>query len=124
MEKLWANGFDVQVRFSPFIPQFIDKGVLDMDIINNIKCDKILVEFLRVNTWIRRWFDIDYTEYTYKQGSYLHLPLELKIKYLKLINGFKEITVCEDEDNAYRYWKENVNHNSNDCCNLSVRGSD
>ena len=69
-------------------------------------------------------FDIDYTEYTYKQGSYLHLPLELKIKYLELINGFKEITVCEDEDNAYRYWKENVNHNSNDCCNLSVRGSD
>ena len=124
VEKLWANGFDVQVRFSPFIPQFIDKGVLDMDIINNIKCDKILVEFLRVNTWIRRWFDIDYTEYTYKQGSYLHLPLELKIKYLELINGFKEITVCEDEDNAYRYWKENVNHNSNDCCNLSVRGSD
>ena len=124
VEKLWENGFDVQVRFSPFIPQFIDKGVLDMDVINNIKCDKILVEFLRVNTWIRRWFDIDYTEYTYKQGSYLHLPLELKIKYLELINGFKEITVCEDEDNAYRYWKENVNHNSNDCCNLSVRGSD
>lgn len=124
VEKLQENGFDVQVRLSPFIPQFIDKGVLDMDIINNIKCDKILVEFLRINTWIRRWFNIDYTEYTYKQGSYLHLPLELKIKYLELINGFKEITVCEDEDNAYRYWKENVNYNSNDCCNLSVSRTD
>lgn len=92
-----------------------------MDVINGIQCDKILVEFLRVNTWIKRWFDIDYTEYIVKQSGYLHLPLEQKIEYMKLITGFKEVTVCEDEDNAYAYWKENLNHNKSDCCNLSIK---
>lgn len=113
IEKLHALGFDVQLRLSPFIPQYID-----FDILNAVKCDKILVEFLRVNTWIRRWFNIDYSEYTVKQSGYVHLPLEKKIEYISKINGFKEITVCEDETNAYEYWKHNFNHNPDDCCNL------
>ena len=112
------NGFDVSLRLSPFVPQFIDKGILDMDVINSVKCDKILVEFLRVNTWIKKWFDIDYSEYTYKQSGYQHLPLEAKIKYLEKINGFKELTVCEDVSEHYDFWKNNVNVNPNDCCNL------
>lgn len=113
IEKLYANGFDVSLRLSPFIPEFVDFNVL-----NSVKCDKILVEFLRVNTWIKQWFDIDYTDYTLKQGNYLHLPLEKKIEYLKNITGFKEITVCEDEDGAYEYWKHYFNPNPDDCCNL------
>lgn len=36
IEKLYKLGFDVQVRLSPYIPEYID-----LDIINNIKCDKI-----------------------------------------------------------------------------------
>ena len=118
IERLQAEGFDVQVRLSPYVPQFIEQGVLDMDIINNIRCDKILVEFLRVNTWIRKWFKIDYSDYTLKQSGYLHLPLESKIKYLKLIQNFKELTVCEDVSKHYDYWVKNVNPNKLDCCNL------
>lgn len=117
IEKLQRNGFDVSVRLSPFIPQFVG-GVLDMDIINNIKCDKILVEFLRVNTWIRKWFDIDYTEYTHKQSGYRHLPLDIKKKYMGLIKGFKQVTVCEDVGEHYEYWRDNINYNKADCCNL------
>ena len=113
IEKLYANGFDVSLRLSPFIPEFVDFNVL-----NSVKCDKILVEFLRVNTWIKQWFDIDYTDYTLKQGNYSHLPLEKKIEYLKNITGFKEITVCEDEDGAYEYCKHYFNPNPDDCCNL------
>lgn len=113
VEKLQANGFDVAVRLSPFIPEFVDLNVL-----NNIKCDKIVVEFLRVNTWIRKWFDIDYSPYTIKQGSYAHLSLETKLKYLSQITGFKEVTVCDDEDEAYDYFKNNFNPNKEDCCNL------
>ena len=59
IEKLYKNGFDVQVRLSPFIYEYID-----FEILNNIKCNKILVEFLRVNHWIKQWFDIDYSNYT------------------------------------------------------------
>lgn len=44
IEELQELGFDVQVRLSPFIPDYIDLNVL-----NSIKCDKILVEFLRIN---------------------------------------------------------------------------
>lgn len=113
IEKLHALGFDVQLRLSPFIPQYID-----FDVLNAVKCDKILVEFLRVNTWIRKWFDIDYSEYTVKQSGYNHLPLEKKIEYIRMIDGFKEMTVCEDETEAYEYWKTNFNHNPDDCCNL------
>ena len=113
IEKLQSLGYDVQLRLSPFIPQYIN-----FEKLNAVKCDKILVEFLRVNTWIKKWFDLDYSEYTVKQSGYNHLPLETKKEYLKNITNFKEITVCEDESEAYEYWKKNFNHNPNDCCNL------
>ena len=115
IEKLQENGFDVSLRLSPFLPQYIDYEKL-----NSVKCDKILVEFLRVNTWIKRWFDIDYSDWTVKQSGYLHLPLEKKKELLKNITGFAQLSVCEDESSAYEYWKENVNHNPDDCCNLRI----
>ena len=115
IEKLQAAGIDVQLRLSPYIPRFIDPKVL-----NAVECDKILVEFLRVNHWIRKWFDLDYSEYSVKQSGYEHLPLDKKIWYLSRITGFKELSVCEDETEAYEYWKEHVNHNKQDCCNLRV----
>lgn len=113
IEKLQEHGFDVQLRLSPYIEEYVD-----LDVLNNVKCDKILVEFLRVNTWIKRWFDIDYSQHTVKQSGYNHLPLDVKKEMINKITGFKEITVCEDESNAYEYWKNNVNNNKNDCCNL------
>ena len=114
IEKLYKLGYDVQLRLSPFIFELIDFNVL-----NSIKCDKILVEFLRVNTFIKGWFkQIDFSKYTLKHSNYLHLPLEEKIKQLQKIKGFKEVTVCEDVDEHYKYWKNNVNPNKEDCCNL------
>lgn len=118
VEKLQRAGFDVQVRLSPFVPEFIEKGVLDMERLNAIECDKILVEFLRVNTWIKRWFDIDYKNYYVQHANYHHLPLYLKQRYMKLITGFKEISICEDVSKHYRYFIRNYIHNPNDCCNL------
>ena len=114
IEKLDSLGYDVQLRLSPFIPELIDFNIL-----NSIKCNRILVEFLRVNTFIKRWFkEIDFTKYTLKQSNYLHLPLEEKIKHINKINGFKELTVCEDVTEHYNYWRDNVNPNKDDCCNL------
>ena len=114
IEKLNALGYDVQLRLSPFIPELIDFNIL-----NSIKCDKILVEFLRVNTFIKRWFkEINFSKYTLKQSNYLHLPLEEKIKQIDKIKNFKELTVCEDVTEHYNYWKNNINPNKEDCCNL------
>lgn len=118
IEKLQRNGFDVQLRLSPYIPQFIN-----LDVINNVECDKVLVEFLRVNTWIKKWFDIDYTPFTVKQGGYQHMPLERKIELISKITGYKEVSVCEDENEAYEYWQKNVNHNPADCCNLRIENN-
>ena len=111
IEKLQRAGFDVQLRLSPFIPEYID-----FDVLNSVKCDKILVEFLRANAFIKKTFPIDYSAYTVKQDNYCHLPLEKKLEYIKKIH-FKEISVCEDEDRAYRYW-QTFNHDPHDCCNL------
>lgn len=113
IKTLQDLGYDVQLRLSPFIPQYID-----FDILNNLRINKICIEFLRVNSWIKKWFDIDYSEYKLKHGGYSHLPLKKKLEYIGKITGFKEMTVCEDEDRAYQYWKTSFNHNPDDCCNL------
>ena len=113
VEKLYDAGFDVAVRLSPFIPQFVD-----YERINRIRCNKIIVEFLRVNHWIKQWLPLDYSDYTVKQSGYQHLPLSKKIEYLSRITGFDEVSVCEDVTDHYEYWKEAVNFNKEDCCNL------
>lgn len=113
IETLYDAGFDVAVRLSPFIPQFVDYERL-----NAIRCNKIIVEFLRVNHWIKQWLPLDYSEYTAKQSGYAHLPLSKKIEYLSRVTGFDEVSVCEDVSEHYEYWKEAVNHNKEDCCNL------
>ena len=115
IERLYAAGFDVQLRLSPFVPAFID-----YDVLANVKCDKILVEFLRVNTWINKWFGkyIDIDEYSVKQSGYRHLPLEKKLELIGKIHGFTEVSVCEDESEAYEYWQKHFNPNPDDCCNL------
>ena len=115
IEKLQSLGFDAALRLSPFIPEYVD-----MNVLNAIRCDKIQVEFLRVNSWIKKWFDIDYSPYVVKQSGYLHRTLEDKKNLLKLITGFKEVSVCEDETEAYEYWKANFNPNPTDCCNLRL----
>jgi len=112
VEILQEHGFDVAVRLSPFIPEFVD-----ISRINEIKCDKIVIEFLRVNPFIKQWFDIDYTPYKVKRNGYWHLPLSKKKELVQKIH-FKEMSVCEDESMAYVYWKYHFNHNPDDCCNL------
>lgn len=121
IEKLQENGFDVTLRLSPFIPGFVD-----FNIINNVKCDKILIEFLRVNTWIEKWLTnleapVDLSQYTLKSAGYKHLPLETKKEYLEKITNFKEKSVCEDVEEHWEYWKNNYNCNPEDCCNLRLK---
>lgn len=113
VERLNAAGFDVAVRLSPFVPQFVDYERL-----NRIQCEKIVVEFLRVNHWIKKWLPLDYSEYTVKHAGYEHLPLSRKIEYMARVTGFNEVTVCEDVTEHFDYWREAVNFNKADCCNL------
>ena len=115
IKKLQDKGFDVAIRLSPLIEEYID-----FDKLNNLGIKKAQVEFLRVNHWIRKWFDIDYSKHTVKQSGYEHLPLEEKIRIINKIK-IPEISVCEDENNAYEYWKNNFNPDKEDCCNLRKR---
>lgn len=110
--KLQNAGFDVAIRLSPLIEEYID-----FDKLNNLGIKKAQVEFLRVNHWIKQWFNTDYSKFTIKQSGYEHLPLEEKIRIINQIK-IPEISVCEDENNAYEYWKNNFNPDKEDCCNL------
>lgn len=112
IKTLQDNGFDVAIRLSPLIPEY-----MDFDKLNSLGIKKAQVEFLRTNHWIKKWFNIDYSKFTVKQSGYEHLPLDEKIKIISKIK-IPEISVCEDEDNAYTYWKNNYNPNKDDCCNL------
>lgn len=107
-------GFDVSLRLSPFIPEFIN-----FEKLNKIKVDKCLVEFLRVSGRIKKKFKVDYFGYTVKQGGYRHLPIEIKHQLVKKLK-FKEVSVCEDESRAYWFWQHYFNPNPNDCCNLRI----
>ena len=115
IEKLYKAGFDVSVRLSPLIPQYVD-----FDVINSINCDKILVEFLRNDSFIKKCFPIDWSDWTISEGGYGHLPLEIKKQYLSKITTYSQISVCEDCSEHYDYWRDHYNPNSDDCCNLSI----
>ena len=118
--KLQEAGFDVAIRLSPFIPEFMDTRKLA-----TFGIKKAIVEFLRVNSWIKKWFKIDYTKYNHYQGGYRHLPLSRKLRYIELVKqaGFEEVSVCEDCDTDYLYWKQYFNPNPDDCCNLRRKKS-
>lgn len=112
IKKLQDAGFDVAIRLSPIIEDYIDFNKL-----NSLGINKGIIEFLRVNHWIKKWFDIDYSRYTLKQSGYNHLELEDKKKILSKIK-IPIISICEDVTEHYNYWIDNVNANKEDCCNL------
>ena len=110
--KLHKLGFDVAIRLSPLMPEY-----MDFDKLNSLGIEKAIVEFLRINTWIKKWFKVDYSKYSISEGGYEHLPLEEKKKIISLVK-IPTISVCEDVDSHYNYWKNNFNPNKADCCNL------
>lgn len=112
---LQAAGLDVAIRFSPAIEEY-----LDFDRLNTLGINKCIIEFLRVNSWIKAWFTgVDYTKYTLRQGGYRHLPLEEKQIIVNKIL-LPEKSVCEDVTEHYEYWRQHLNPNKSDCCNLWV----
>lgn len=112
VETLQENGIDVALRLSPYVPEWVDVSKL-----NEVECDKVLVEFLRCNSWIRKWLDIDWSPYTLRHGGYWHLSLDRKIELLGNID-FPQVSVCDDVPEHYEWFKENLNCNPDDCCNL------
>lgn len=122
VETLQAEGFDVSVRLSPFIPE-----IVNLETIRAIHCDKILVEFLRVNTWIEKWvrgtgLPIDLKPYTEYHSGYKHLPLAMKKDFIsKIADAFPQVSVCEDVPAHWTFWKDNFNANPDDCCNLKLK---
>ena len=110
--KLQEAGYDVAVRLSPLMEEY-----MDFDKLNSLGIKKGLVEFLRINTWIVRWFDVDRKKYRIKDGGYRHLPVKEKVRIINKIKGM-ELSVCEDVGGHYNYWRYGFNPNPNDCCNL------
>jgi DNA repair photolyase len=112
IKKLQDNGYDVAIRLSPLIEEY-----MDFDKLNSLGIEKALIEFLRVNHWIEKWFNIDFSKHTKKQSGYKHLELDEKIRIINKIK-IPNKSVCEDVDEHYEYWKNNYNNNPDDCCNL------
>ena len=115
VEKLYKNGFDVSVRLSPYLPEYVD-----VNVINDIECNKILIEFLKVSPFVRKAFDIDYSQYSLSYGGMMNLPLQYKINLVSKISNYDQISVGEYVYYHYLYFRDNVNYNKTDCCNLSL----
>ena len=119
VRKLQDNGIDAAIRVSPYVPEMVDASKL-----NKAGIGKCVVEFLRVNGHIRKMLKgVDLSKYRLNSGGYKHMELEDKVNILGRFR-FDELSVCEDVDDHYRYWKEHVNADRDDCCNLrkSERG--
>lgn len=104
-----------------------DAEVLEKKIRSIVVPEKILVEFLRVNHWVSKWLGgmVDLFPYCVKEGGYLHLPIDEKIRHINSIKAAfpsAQISVCEDVPEHYELWKKTVNANPEDCCNLRLRG--
>ena len=110
--KLQAEGFDVAIRLSPMIEEF-----MDFDKLNSLGIQKGIVEFLRINGFISKWLHIDERKYTHYEGGYKHLPLEEKARIMSRIR-IPELSACEDVKRHYLYLKQRFNPNQEDCCNL------
>ena len=118
LKTLQDDGIDCALRLSPYIPGFISP-----DVIARFRPEKIVIEFLRVNHWTVKWLGglVDLLPYTLRHGGYLHLPLDEKIKRVADIKAALpdcQFTVCEDVPEHWHYWRDNVNVNQADCCNL------
>ena len=113
IETLSRRGFDTTLRLSPYIPEYVDARR-----ICNVDCEKILIEFLKVNPYVMRCFDIDYYEYTEKYGGHYNLPLERKIELANRFLDFPEHNVGEFVYQHYLWFRDNYNTNKYDCCNL------
>lgn len=113
IEKLFELGFDIQIRLSPYIP-----GYIDWEVIKKLKCDRVIIEFLRVNAFIKKTFQLDFSQYRHRENGYEHLPLDEKKRLLAPILSCKKVSVCEDCTDAYYFWQDYVNYNPFDCCNL------
>lgn len=116
VETLYAEGFDVSVRLSPFLFETVD-----YDVINSINVDKCLVEFLRTKPSLEDELKdyVSFDKYTIKEGGYRHLPLSTKLEEIDKLS-FKEISVCDDVQEHYDFFKKHINHNKDDCCNLKI----
>ena len=62
--------------------------------------------------------NIDYSEYSLKYGGYENLQLDKKIELVNKITGFKQVSVGEYVKSHWEYFRDNVNFNKEDCCNL------
>lgn len=114
--RLQDAGFDVQLRLSPYLPELID-----LDVLAASGVDRALVEFLRLNGFISKWLSeagYDIGDYTHKSGGYKHLDLDRKLELLEPIRERFETSVCDDVQEHYEYWRDNVNPNPDDCCDL------
>ena len=108
-------GFDVAIRLSPLLEEF-----MDFNLLNDLGINSCIVEFLRLNGLIRDWFArVNHKKYTYYSGNYHHLPLEEKIRLISKIK-LPNISVCEKVPEHYEYWKAHFNPNPEDCCNLRI----
>lgn len=116
IEILHKMEFDVSIRLSPFIPEYTDKKLL-----SKIRCKKILVEFLKVNYWIKNNFTYDYSKHTLDYGGYKNIHLDDKIELVKIADEFEQHSVGEYVREHHDYFRTNYNWNHTDCCNVDIR---
>lgn len=117
VERLSVAGYDTTLRVSPYAPELIDN-----DIINRVKCDKLLIGFFFVHPNMMKKFPlVDYSRYTHHEKCYYHLPLEDKISTIEpFIGHFEQISICDDCPTHHQHWRDHFNPKPQDCCNLRL----
>ena len=90
---------------------------MDFDQMNQVQCEKCLVEFLRVNATIAKRFGVSTDSFPVRDAGYMHYSLDHKLEVLHRITNM-QVTACDDCTEHYEYFRDHFNPNPNDCCNL------
>lgn len=126
IEKLQSLGLDISIRLSPFIPEFVDNGYLDIRKFNEIRCNKVLVEFLRMSRQTEEAFGnyVVKSRYSFEYRRNKHLPLTEKCRYIEMLLSSKPegklYSFTDVVPEHFAYISEHYNINKHDCCNLRL----
>lgn len=112
VERLHEHGYDVSIRLSPLVIDFVDNGKLDVKRLWDVDCDTVRIEFLRANGRIRKTFAdfSDMSRYTLKDGVFYNLPLETKKEYVERLLEYKparkRLTIAETIPAHWEFWRD------------------
>lgn len=125
IRRLCAAGFNTTIRLSPYVPDFVDAGKLDFDVLASTGCKNILVDFLRTDWRINKSMAglIDASRYNVCYRRMYHLPVSEKIRYAELLLSRLDGMQVRLDDFCRPHYEALKEHFAGTSCAVMMKGA-